>query len=691
MKIKIRYLGVVFLILILVSLIISQDSEEDKKEDFVTTEDGEVVINGKKFYLLKNTEVNYVEDNAVIKPLKGGIIKIDGKEFNIKIDKDNPSKLIVDKNGELIEGTKFTAEEGEFTLRGYKLNIPKDSKVEYFKDRIVITAPSGSELTPEIEDVEKVEGKLEVTTKEPGFLKTSKGDLQLLEDVNDLKTVKKTSLFYEQKDGKLYTYIKDEFGVFLNDKGEAEFTFINTRFSEENPNLYLVNDEKDLVVGASILLKENRIGSVSYTGDGPIIKILAGNRLGSGVNVDGSNDLTSGEKTLSFQGKNGFAIMNRVVKGKIPSLQFSGDSVYGPDEKTFLTKNPKDRLEIRYIPKSIIKGVDHGKGTVALRIFPYDDNGKRIKLFDLFVNDENEYITYPPGVLGDPTAIVYDSKKDQYFSSGVFFDQLSSESKKEYGQLIKGDREKLYEAYNKGGSAALEKGLQEFYGPSKNPVLKAIVKIHSSVKKDVGSGTIVGVKDGKYYVLSAAHVVEGEKDILIDLSSTDDNYKPSKEKDSSSIKAKIVANSERGYDTPDQKDLVLLELQPTNSQLEEIKGRGFIKIASKESDVKVGDKGFYVGCPVGTYISRGCTVTEIDKITGTDSLRTKSNPIAGQSGGPYIINGKLVGVTHSGSFGYGGFASIPSMLKFFEDNPKYKFLVKFILIFIPKGGLENVR
>ena len=145
------------------------------------------------------------------------------------------------------------------------------------------------------------------------------------------------------------------------------------------------------------------------------------------------------------------------------------------------------------------------------------------------------------------------------------------------------------------------------------------------------------------------------------------------------ISATVVEFSARG----DGSDLALMELNPNEEQLAEIKKRGFSRIIPKAeaAKLKIGDDVTIIGCPSYTFYKEGCQIRGIDKTTGTNSLRTNLQPADGMSGGGLFKGRYLIGVTASGGSSYGGgFANPDSIYKLLGN--KYPGLYKIFLIVI---------
>ncbi len=702
-KIKIKLVIICFVVIILAYL--KSSFSQNQIDDFTTSKEGEFILNNKKYYLLENTKVDYEGNQIILELSKSGTIKINGKEFKLKYDKDNTLRFVIDKDGKIITGTKFITQEGSFVLRGYSVNLPENSVVEYLENRVVVTVSSESEIIPNVENGNNAEGILEVKTKEPGFLKIQGGNFQALKETSPGKyESKETRIFYEYKNGKLRTYFGDQAVNFLNDNGEIDFSIINNGFGTKDPRVYLVYDKKDLVKNKpNVMIKNDRIGTFNYQGKGPIIKIERGNRIGVGLNIDGGSDL-SDERTLSFQSDKGFAILNKFGDERIPVLQLSGSSIYGPDKKSFFI-DYYDITNSDYVlhkPESIIEGVNHGEGTVALVVHPFDSNGKRMP-YDLFVNNENEYWIFGRGQLNDPLKYEFGGDYGEIlFSSGISFNQMSPERKIEFSQLSEETRKNLVENFLKtGGTAALEKELEKIYSPSRDVFTRASVDISVKITdkiKSSGSGTLIGIKDDKVYVLTAAHVVDQNgkirEDFEVYLTSPENKYISTEKYKADPISGKIIAYSKRSerkykdgkgeFTNPENLDLALLELALTNQQLDEVRKRGFVKIAPTDFDLNIGDEVVMVGCPRNTFYAIGCRITSISQTTGTNSLKVDTDPYPGMSGGGLFKDRYLVGVVQSGGKGWGGFGNLESIYTLLGD--KYEFLYKLITIIIIKRG-----
>ncbi len=574
-------------------------------------------------------------------------IDVSGNKFQVKYDKDNPPKFVLNDEGELDAGTKFETKAGTYTLRGYKVDLPEGSIVEYLEDRVVVSVPSDSEVIPTVD--ENIQGLLEIKTNQAGYLKTQGGKLQGLQKTNGDFNKKETRLFYSFEDGKIRAYVKNQYYYFLNEEGGVDFSFVNTRFGENNPELDLVFDENQLSNRPSVLVTDNKIGSVFPKGKGAIVVIGSGNRLG----ID---NIEPSKKTLSFQSYDGHAIITRGEAGKISVLELKGKSLYGPDRESFFRE---DNNKLYWKDSHSIEEVNHGDGAVALRVELIDNKGEKVN-FQVFTTNENYHVSVPEGEIEGPSELGYFiGKAGTIVSPSVAFNQLTPESRKIFTELTEKKQKKLVEdILKKGDFSTLETLLKKTPRRANNPITGSVKIEGFGEGSNVGktcSGTIVGFGN-KVYVLTAAHCVDLP------------GYKGEVE----GMSAEIVA-----FSHPDEgSDLALLELTGTPQQINDMKKRR-IKIAKTEDYVKVGDRVAQMGCGGGLHEPRICTVTGIDNSIGIGGLTTSQRRgIIGESGGGLFFKGRQIGVFRGGD----AYANLKSIHKLLDDASLSQ-LYKFILIF----------
>ncbi len=587
-------------------------------------------------------------------------VTVSGKKFSIKYDSKNPPKFVLDGEGNLAEGTEFETQKGKYNLRGYEIELPENSKVEYLEDGVVVTVPRGSKIKDPIRDGE-LKGEIEIKTDEAGPLNTPRGNFQVANKNTAGDYVSGiTSLFYKWENGKMRIYTKNKVSGFFNNEGELDFTIINPSNDGE---IYFVSSTKDIDASKNtVIVNDKEIGSVSVNGLGPAISIGAGSRLRGRM-----SELSPGGKTLSFQSKNGYAVLSNGANGDNPLIRLRGDSVYSPDGVSF-TGDAKNN-KFYYNPGPKIEGVTHGTGAIPINARLLDNGNKNLP-YVILSNDQNQHVLAPEKDISNP-AKYFVSDKGNVFSAGAVFNQLSPKGRKEFIDLFTGDQRLFVDQLKDGGNiAAIEREINKKI-LTNNP-------LSSSITLNGCSGTLVGFHNGKPMILTAAHCVRGKGSTrnvwLKDL--TPGSTKSRLHKDQA-IHARVVEYSKRGSGT----DLALMELNPNEEQLAEIKKRGFSRIIppSEAANLKVGAKALMIGCPGRTFYSSGCTIRGISSTTGTNSLRTNVQPVSGMSGGGLFQNGKLIGVTASGGSSYGGGFANPNSIYQLLGN-KYAGLYKFFIL-----------
>ena len=640
----------------------NDDKDLDKIEIVIPGVDTHVIFKDGDYSEL-DEEKNYIQ---IVGKERYKEITINGKKFNVKYDEKNLPKFVLDKKGNLDKGTEFQTKEGEYNLRGYKIKLPENSKVKYLEDKVVVTVPKDSEIkNPSIEG--KLEGVIEIKTDGKYFLKIPQGNVGAVEESNGAYTLKEeTSLFYGpgRKD-EIRMYTKEKYTTFFTENGmKQEFTIINLKEDE----LDLVFDNKKVdAKRSSVLVTKDEIGSINLEGEGAIISIASDNRLGIG-----KGQLEAGKKTLSYQGKKGYAVLGKGLGGDNPLIRLQGASLYGPDNRVFL--GDADRKEFYYKPNKVIEEVKNGNGAIALNVKLYDKDNKPLPYVILTTN-ENSHLLAPEKDLRGPEK--YYVTEGVVYGANAAFNQLTPESRKELIQLGAGERTGFLNQLKGGGDvAAIQTNI--------NKVLLQSNPLRSSVALGGCSGTLIGYsKDGSPMVLTAAHCVRRGGSRNVWLNNLNDGSKA--DRGVRGIYADVVAYSSRGYQYDETKDLALLKLRPGEQQLAQIEKRGFARISPRKDFVKVNDKVTMIGCPSSTFYSRSCTVLRIDQTTGTDSLRTDLEPYKGQSGGGLFKGRHLVGVVQSGRSGraQGGFGNLQSIYKLLDDSG-YSYLYKIFFVFVFK-------
>ena len=725
MKTKYKtYIGII-LLLFLIGLAFAQNvyclDKDCKNKEIIDDENlGKYISEdlAKDFLQATNSKIEKQGTNTIVTVNKGGTIKIDGAE--LKINTDLKNKFIFNEKGELIEGTLYKInEDSRVRIKGYEVPLPKDAEVIYEKDKVVIKLPLGSELRwPRIygsrpkKEPEPIppgipldeEILLEFKTKGVGGLKLESGET--FQAIGDNKE-KETNLFY---DGEEF-YFWEERAVIKNKEGKPEILLYNPNFADKNykgdKKVYFGFesrrlDEEVLIedIGGpksyqrdkqhSIDVFKGRININSPDKRGIVVSLTSDNRFNIGI---------TDKNTLFAEARNGRVIIERgepnfeIKNGKLifpeeienpPRIRLSGESVIVSDKNSF--QNTGEKLKF-YPDKILIDGFEAGESYTPVIISRVGFNGEFLDRRDLILSGENEFDFK---TIGRPIKGDIEGEKLPILPK-VDYNKLTPEEQNIYSKLDRIDREEIQRISKEGGIAAIQSKLKDLKK-------RSIAPLRASIDIDGGSGTLIGFTEkGEPLVLSAAHVFNrvGSKDevYLYDDASllTSTQLRPDREKHA--IKAEVIALSKRGAD-PKLRDLALLKLNPTESQLEEIKKRGFVKVAPTIDYLKEKDEILTIGCPSSRFYRDRCSAEKIKTTTGTDSLQVNLNFRSGQSGGGGFKNGYLVGIIHSGEFlggdrEYGGLANLRSIHSFLDEN-KFSYLYKFIMIFWMKQAEASI-
>ena len=303
--------------------------------------------------------------------------------------------------------------------------------MEYLEDGVVVTVPRGSKIKDPIRDGE-LKGEIEIKTDEAGPLNTPRGNFQVANKNTAGDYVSGiTSLFYKWENGKMRIYTKNKVSGFFNNEGELDFTIINPSNDGE---IYFVSSTKDIDASKNtVIVNDKEIGSVSVNGLGPAISIGAGSRLRGRM-----SELSPGGKTLSFQSKNGYAVLSNGANGDNPLIRLRGDSVYSPDGVSF-TGDAKNN-KFYYNPGPKIEGVTHGTGAIPINARLLDNGNKNLP-YVILSNDQNQHVLAPEKDISNP-AKYFVSDKGNVFSAKVSVNLMSPQERKvKFGVTISNQME----------------------------------------------------------------------------------------------------------------------------------------------------------------------------------------------------------------------------------------------------------
>jgi len=447
----------------------------DGSDTLLTT--GEVFTpeSGKKYVIL--TQGGLSDRDSVefkYKNKDGKEVVFSNVEFEALYGK-NPSGFIFE-NQELKYAEFQTKGDSSsfYELGDYKYEVPEGSRVIFKKgedgkeDFVRIIQPAGTEVKPPefigSDDSKKGNLDVEYKTWEPGALITPGGKFQVLEKRTDganagMYRKVQSSIFYRYEDGKLRAYFKDSVAVFYNDKNEIDFSIFNPGAGSDNPEVDLIF-EGTLVSGKrpSVLITDSQIGSSSPNGEGVVINLGGANRWGVGSEKD---PLRPDKKTVSFQGIDGFAVLERGADGKIPTLKISGNSIYGPDRRSYFGKKGSNKFYWKNMPK--IKLGNHGDGTTFLRVVGVDGSGNEFP-FEIFSTNENSQVAVPQGklnlIMGDNGYFV--GKEGTVVSNVVIFNELPPKVREMFVKLPRAEQLKIITRVMTRGADEIDKILREY-------------------------------------------------------------------------------------------------------------------------------------------------------------------------------------------------------------------------------------
>ena len=426
---------------------------------------------GENSYTVEGFDLTRDSENKIntISSADSGTFKYtrDGKVIELMNIKD--SKFVFDEKC-LMKNGEFTVDpdadpDQKYRLGEYEYTVPPGSKVVYKKgekdgkDSVVITQPAGSELKdPElVGDKKNSEVDIVISTDKEGALKTKQGDLQSLLLIEEGKLKKEvTKVYYESRNGELVRYSDSRHFTILSKDGKGEFLVASPNKGDKTYISFSRGDLSLLKDLPTFRITDEQVFSINGDGLGPAISISTSNRFNVGLNAGGGNDLIVGENSVAFQGKNGYAGLNKGNKFN-PKLALNGESIYGPNKQSFFIRDGK----IYHKDVAIINGVSHADSTVYLTTTMLDNDGKKITDFNIYSSNNNEYVMVPDGVLKGPL--------DYFFKDGVLvanlvaINQQSLESRNNLATFS--DEEKIEIALlgKEVSPAGLEKKIKEIY------------------------------------------------------------------------------------------------------------------------------------------------------------------------------------------------------------------------------------
>ncbi|VVB78953.1 Uncharacterised protein [uncultured archaeon] len=620
------------------------------KADFKASEDWTFPLNGYKHEVKSGTQLK-LENGEVSLDVRGGSFsfypeKDLSKRQSFSNIKDGGS-FNINSQGKVINANFEVDSQTDIVLRGYKYKLAANSKVSIDGNKVGITIPDGTKLEEpkKTEDAES-DTIFSFSTKSGGALVLPNGDL--------FETNGGTSTLYFKDNG---FYFNDKNAVIKNSEGKNDFFIQNAN----NKDVYLVFDKdkisKDL---DSIFIGKNSNGKdtmilTSLNAKGPAVFFAETNRYGIGI---------TSENTASVQANKGKVFIEKAETGNVASIKISGESIATLDRNSLYGEGG----ELYFDPtKQIESDFKYGKSSPDSRIVFVDNEGNKLKDFEVYSNNRNQYASVPVGTFKGSLDF-FKAKGDFYVSSSVAFNQLTPEQQKFYDESINSNVKEQLANYisqddGKDSIAALQRTVEglriEEEERRKNPPL-ASVRLHVDGYGIAGSGTVVGVdKEGYPLILTAGHVTDtqGQK-VTAD-------FVDGKKYSGTVLGGYSDSQSGSGW------DLSLIRL---DTKIDKI---SYVPIASAGRDPQEGGYALRIGCPnAGPFKQTETLITQV----GTGRIWTQNDEgvIGGESGGGLFYNGRLVGVTSIGGGVNTGYATTEVIRQFLQKQG-YGYLIAQIL------------
>lgn len=618
------------------------------KEDEKGTDGKPLEFNNKNTVLLDNN-AKIEKSNGITKVTleKGGFIEISGLKYNIDLEK--PNSLVFDKDGKLTDGTKFTVlDSGKFRIKGYDVPLPKGTEVVYEKDKVNFKVPKDSKL-------QEPEKKEEDAKKDEAFYYSTEKQ-GILEFPNREKVSSKNDLVLSYKDGSFYLSSEDM--TVLSNSGKDDFFIKNPNYGKND--IQIVFDEKNIdKTKASVFIGNDKIILTSLSGVGAKLSFSENNRLGFEYNKD---------HTLAVESKNGLVILEKANKDDVPTIKLSGESIANLDKRTIFA-NGNDMYFNAF--QDTLSGFDSGKYSLPARTTLIDNNGKRLKNFDFYSNNLDQYGSVVDGSFQSKLNF-FKTGGGFYVSSSTTFNQLTPTAQEYYSRLDPAKQQQLADLTNNGekDSASklqqtLDNMIQEEIKVRQNPV-KASVRLHVPSWGVGGSATIIGVdKEGYPILLTAGHVVsQAGVGVRVDLV------------DGSSINGVVI-----GGDDSYPNDIAIIRL---NSKIPDI---AYVPVPSEEREkqLTVGSTVLRIGTPyLGQFQYTKTQITEIGKNDQTSTYSGNDQIYSGQSGGGIFSSNGLYGICSRCTYfgGPSGSFTSPTIMRSYLNKFGYGYLIRFSMVFI---------
>jgi S1-C subfamily serine protease len=610
-------------------------------------------------------------------------------------EKEVGENKLVFKDRELTDGTSFKSDGGkdgegqgrEIDVKGYKLRLKEGDEVNIQNGITEVLTDKGISRPEKIREVEET----------PEFKFKSDKEVPIEgEDVNFEGSLRSRGEDFYHKKGESLSY--DGVGFVNSERGQNEETFIgNSDKIPEGFDSYVIVDKKS---------KQIKAGSKNAL-PGPVLNFQEGNVY-----------FTQWEKSDHFAvqafGNSEISISNRDSEGLVPEVITKGQFAINEDDKGIF----RDDSGKIYFRKSgaIIQSVGNTKDTttVPIELIPYDSNGELVgkeSYAKLMISNNNEYVsaslksqfaqmddyTYDgtdiKRTVSSRLSYNYLTEQDQIrllqlpiekreeYLKRIESGELKAENQKQWideeHKNLQSNEENIekinWQIGDKGSAGSSERA--EGAGNLQQSIMASSVRIKVGIQKgpgvtenDIGSGTIIGTKNGEALILTCGHMFEGNyKKGKISVDIFDKRLNKNR-----AIEGKLL---ELDYNNADR-DLALISIP-----LNEIGRVSPSKVASGLNQ-KVGDNIITAGCSLG----QDCTleegrITTIDPYLGKSAYDVSAFTIQGRSGGGmFDRNGKVIGVcgasTDPGNKEAGGIYAGLKYIQEFLQGSGYGFLLE---------------
>jgi hypothetical protein len=500
---------------------------------------------------------------------------------------------------------------GEISAGGKQFSVPESSSVQLKEGDKTITVdmPQGGKIEKVPQKTKKNDGEKDLNID---YRSSQGGYIQLPDEIAkqmgfEGKKVEFKGVLSNNGDNWFVGSSRDV-TIKIDGKESLNIKNIYGKLSDlnENINVYF-KDGKFEGNYVSLADKTFKTGS-SNNLDGHPIELLEGNPY---INMQKNSH-------LAFQ-----ALSNSELKISDGRILMKGSGIIDNDDTSYLLDEKKQQLFYKKGSGIIGSGDLKGKAAVSGEILPFTSANSPVSKTNekLIVGDKGEY-------------------------------KIVEMSKEEVGRV----RSNLPPVDSRGASVvppvSSDTGSPaEFIKPNGNPqqnAMSSTVRIKGrdpSGQLSIGTGTIIGIKDGRAYIITAGHVVANSPNSPFQVELFDPSANQVK-----TVTGQVINLRYNGNPDPKRgiQDLALISVPASE-------GMSVAKVAPEGYNPKVGESTFGIGCTYGQNPTcRSGGVILINSITGDNNLQARTpedaqqpfkSPQEGRSGGGlFRSDGRLIAV-----------------------------------------------